>query len=152
MPACASAQRRAGLSARAAHAWNEALPQLPARSRLERSRDLLINARWIVPVEPRDAVLADHAVAIRGGRIVDLLGQDGRAHALRRGQVVELPRHLLIPGLVNLHTHAAMSLLRGIADDLPLMRWLEEAIWPAESRHVSTPPSCATAPCSPRPR
>lgn len=99
--------------------------------------DLLINARWIVPVEPRDAVLADHAVAIRGGRIVDLLGQDEARTRYVADEVVELPRHLLIPGLVNLHTHAAMSLLRGIADDLPLMRWLEEAIWPAESRHVS---------------
>ncbi|HRG72574.1 MAG TPA: amidohydrolase family protein, partial [Thauera aminoaromatica] len=90
--------------------------------------DLLINARWIVPVEPRDAVLADHAVAIRGGRIVDLLGQDEARTRYVADEVVELPRHLLIPGLVNLHTHAAMSLLRGIADDLPLMRWLEEAI------------------------
>ena len=99
--------------------------------------DLLINARWIVPVDPHDSVLADHAVAVRGGRIVDLLGQDAARTRYAADKVVELPQHVLIPGLVNLHTHAAMSLLRGIADDLPLMRWLQEAIWPAESRHVS---------------
>lgn len=98
--------------------------------------DLLINARWIVPVDPHDSVLADHAVAVRGGRIVDLLDQDAARARYVADKVVELPRHVLIPGLVNLHTHAAMSLLRGIADDLPLMRWLQEAIWPAESRHV----------------
>ncbi len=50
---------------------------------------------------------------------------------------LDLPGHVLIPGLVNAHTHAAMALLRGLADDLPLMRWLEEHIWPAEARHVS---------------
>ena len=98
--------------------------------------DLLINARWIVPVDPHDSVLADHAVAVRNGRIVDLLGQDAARTRYVADKVVELPQHVLIPGLVNLHTHAAMSLLRGIADDLPLMRWLQEAIWPAESRHV----------------
>ena len=50
---------------------------------------------------------------------------------------ISLPAHALIPGLVNAHTHAAMTLMRGLADDLPLMRWLEEHIWPAEKRHVS---------------
>jgi len=50
---------------------------------------------------------------------------------------VELDEHVLIPGLVNAHTHAAMSLMRGLADDLPLMRWLKEHIWPAETKHVS---------------
>ena len=50
---------------------------------------------------------------------------------------IALPEHALIPGLVNAHTHAAMTLMRGLADDLPLMRWLEEHIWPAEKRHVS---------------
>jgi 5-methylthioadenosine/S-adenosylhomocysteine deaminase len=48
-----------------------------------------------------------------------------------------LKNHILIPGLINAHTHAAMSLMRGLADDLPLMRWLEDHIWPAEAKHVS---------------
>jgi 5-methylthioadenosine/S-adenosylhomocysteine deaminase len=51
--------------------------------------------------------------------------------------VVDLPDHVLIPGLINAHTHAAMSLMRGMSDDLPLMRWLEDHIWPAEREHVS---------------
>lgn len=99
--------------------------------------DTLINARWIVPVEPAGAVLDHHALAIRDGLIIDLLPQ---ADALARYQartVRDLPSHVLIPGLVNAHAHAAMTLLRGYADDLPLMTWLSEHIWPAENRHVS---------------
>jgi 5-methylthioadenosine/S-adenosylhomocysteine deaminase len=102
-----------------------------------RSVDALIHAKWVVPVAPVDAVLADHAVAIEDGRIVALLpSAEARARYVA-AQVVELPDHALIPGLVNAHTHAAMALMRGMADDLPLMRWLREHIWPAESRHVS---------------
>jgi 5-methylthioadenosine/S-adenosylhomocysteine deaminase len=99
--------------------------------------DTLLCPRWIVPVEPRDVVLEDHAVAITDGRILDLLP---RAEALARYRphtTVDLGRHALLPGLVNAHTHAAMTMLRGLADDLPLMRWLQEHIWPAESRWVS---------------
>ena len=98
---------------------------------------VLINARWVVPVEPAGAVLERHAVAVRGGRIEALLPI---AEAERRygGYArVELPGHVLIPGLVNAHTHAAMALMRGLADDLPLMRWLEDHVWPAEAKHVS---------------
>jgi len=103
---------------------------------LNESVDLLINARWTVPVQPSGIVFDEHAVAVRAGRIVAVLPQAEARARFAAVRTVELPRHLLIPGLVNLHTHAAMSLLRGIADDLPLMRWLQEAIWPAESRHV----------------
>jgi 5-methylthioadenosine/S-adenosylhomocysteine deaminase len=97
--------------------------------------DTLIRAAHVIPVEPR-AALEDHAVAVSDGRIVALLPA---AEALRRfepREVVSLDRHVLMPGLVNLHCHAAMALLRGLADDQPLMTWLEEHIWPAESRHV----------------
>ena len=103
---------------------------------MNESVDLLINARWTAPVQPSGIVLDEHAVAVRAGRIVAVLPQAEARARFVAVRTVELPRHLLIPGLVNLHTHAAMSLLRGIADDLPLMRWLQEAIWPAESRHV----------------
>lgn len=99
--------------------------------------DLLIHARWVVPVEPADLILHDHSVAIREGRIIDILPQDEARRHLRATREVELPTHLLMPGLVNAHVHAAMNLMRGIADDLPLMRWLQEAIWPTETRHVS---------------
>jgi len=97
----------------------------------------LIRARWVVPVEPAGAVLEDHAVVVQDGRIAAVLpaAEAAQRHAGR--EVVELGQHVLIPGLVNAHTHAAMSLMRGLADDRPLLRWLTEHIWPAEMRHVS---------------
>ncbi|MDX9884807.1 TRZ/ATZ family hydrolase [Thauera sp.] len=99
--------------------------------------DLVIRARWLVPVEPAGVVLDHHAVAIRDGLIVAVLPQAQASARFRATTTVDLPRHLLMPGMVNLHVHAAMNLMRGIADDLPLMRWLQEAIWPTEARHVS---------------
>jgi 5-methylthioadenosine/S-adenosylhomocysteine deaminase len=99
--------------------------------------DTLINAAWIAPVEPPGTVLADHCVAVCDGRIEALLPTSEAAGTFTADSTVTLGQHLLIPGLVNLHCHAAMSLLRGIADDLPLMTWLQEHVWPAEARHVS---------------
>jgi len=90
-----------------------------------------------VPVEPAGAVLTEHAVAVREGAIEAVLPTHEAASRFPGYQSVELARHALIPGLVNAHTHAAMTLMRGLADDLPLMRWLEEHVWPAEARHVS---------------
>jgi 5-methylthioadenosine/S-adenosylhomocysteine deaminase len=100
--------------------------------------DTLIKARWVAPVVPRGAVLADHAVAIRQGRIVGVLAAAEAETRFRADEVVDRPGHLLIPGLVNAHTHAAMALLRGLADDLPLMDWLQLHIWPAEQRWMSS--------------
>ena len=96
--------------------------------------DQFIHPRWIIPVEPAKEVLTDHSLVVHDGRILALLP---RAVACRQYQAeteVELPTHALLPGFVNAHCHAAMSLLRGIADDLPLKTWLEEHIWPAEAR------------------
>jgi 5-methylthioadenosine/S-adenosylhomocysteine deaminase len=90
-----------------------------------------------VPVEPAGAVLENHAVAVRDGRIEALLPAAEARRRFPSHEELELEDHLLIPGLVNAHTHAAMSLMRGLADDLPLMRWLQEHIWPAEAKHVS---------------
>jgi 5-methylthioadenosine/S-adenosylhomocysteine deaminase len=98
--------------------------------------DTLIHARWVIPVEPAGTVLEDFALAVRDGRIVDLLPAAAARARYQAATVVELPEHVLIPGLVNAHTHAAMSLFRGLADDLPLMEWLSKHIWPAESRWV----------------
>ena len=99
--------------------------------------DFLIEPRWIIPVEPADTVLEDHALAVDGDRIIDLLPvAEARARYAPR-HLQSLPEHVLLPGLVNLHTHAAMTLMRGYADDMPLMRWLQEKIWPAEGRFVS---------------
>ncbi|HEX5353419.1 MAG TPA: TRZ/ATZ family hydrolase [Rhodanobacteraceae bacterium] len=98
--------------------------------------DLLIAARWVVPVEPDRVVLEDHAVAIRAGAIVEVLPVDQAAAKYAPRERVELPEHALIPGLVNAHTHNPMTLLRGRADDLPLMQWLQEHIWPVEAKAI----------------
>ncbi len=97
----------------------------------------LLEPRWVVPVVPADAVLEHHAVAIGDGRILAVLPVDVARRRYPDAAAVALPDHVLIPGLVNAHIHAAMALMRGMADDLPLMRWLQEHIWPAEARHVS---------------
>jgi 5-methylthioadenosine/S-adenosylhomocysteine deaminase len=99
--------------------------------------DTLIFPRWLVPVEPAGA-LADHALAIHQGAILDVLPAAEARARYSAGEIISLPNHVLIPGLVNLHTHAAMTLLRGFADDLPLMDWLQHHIWPAEQAHVSS--------------
>ncbi|MDH4324139.1 MAG: TRZ/ATZ family hydrolase [Betaproteobacteria bacterium] len=98
---------------------------------------LLINARWVVPVEPAGTVLERHSVAVHAGRIEALLPSAQAAARYADYARIDLPGHALIPGLVNAHTHAAMALMRGIADDLPLMRWLQEHVWPVETKHVS---------------
>ncbi|HUY03983.1 MAG TPA: TRZ/ATZ family hydrolase [Rhodocyclaceae bacterium] len=99
--------------------------------------DTLIEARWIIPVEPDGLALEHHSLAVDAGRIVALLPSEAAAARYAPRRQVSLPQHVLLPGLVNLHTHAAMTLLRGYADDIALMDWLNQRIWPAESRHVS---------------
>jgi len=99
--------------------------------------DLLIHPRWLIPVVPDNVALEHHSVAIHDGRIVDILPQSEARARYQATDDYELPAHALIPGLVNLHAHAAMSLMRGISDDLPLERWLRDVIWPTEARHVS---------------
>ena len=96
--------------------------------------DQIIRARWILPVNPRDTVLEHHAVALRDGRIVAIVPGDRVAGAFHAPLETALDDHLLMPGLVNTHGHAAMTLLRGLADDHTLMDWLQEHIWPAEAR------------------
>ena len=90
-----------------------------------------------MPVEPAGAVLEDHSVAVRDGKILAVLpsGEAERRYAAARR--VRLDSHALLPGLVNLHTHASMTLMRGLADDLALMTWLKDHVWPAEAKHVS---------------
>lgn len=98
--------------------------------------EFLIHPGWVVPVVPHGVVLEDHAVQVRDGRIV-AVAPWAQLRAQQPGlPCVELPQQVLIPGLVNAHGHAAMSLMRGLADDLALMTWLSEHIWPAEARHV----------------
>ncbi len=96
------------------------------------SCDLLIEAGHVMPVEPHGVVLEDHAVAVRGGQIVALLPRAEARLRFEAGEIVSRPEAALIPGLVNAHAHNPMTLLRGVADDLPLKVWLQEHIWPIE--------------------
>jgi 5-methylthioadenosine/S-adenosylhomocysteine deaminase len=104
---------------------------------VDQAVDLLISARRVIPVNPAGVVLENHSVAVHGGRIAAVLPSAQAERIYRPAEHIRLDRHALIPGLVNLHTHAAMTLMRGLADDLPLMAWLQDHIWPAETRHVS---------------
>ncbi|MGL6092609.1 MAG: TRZ/ATZ family hydrolase, partial [Pseudomonas paracarnis] len=97
--------------------------------------DLLLLPTWLVPVEPAGVVLKEHGLGIRDGCIA-FIGPRDAALKLAAQEVRELPGMLLSPGLVNAHGHAAMTLFRGLADDLPLMTWLEKHIWPAEAKWV----------------
>jgi 5-methylthioadenosine/S-adenosylhomocysteine deaminase len=96
----------------------------------------LIDADWVIPVEPA-YVLSKHSIAIGNGKIEAVLPTPEAHAGFTAREYLRLENHALIPGLVNIHTHAAMSLMRGLADDLPLMDWLNHHIWPAEAKHVS---------------
>lgn len=99
--------------------------------------DTLIKARWIIPVTGEAHWLEAHVVAVHNGRILDVLPEGESNDRYRAENNVDLPDHALIPGLINTHTHAAMSLFRGMADDMPLNDWLQNKVWPAEARWVN---------------
>ena len=99
--------------------------------------DTLIAPRWCVPVTPANVVLTEHAVVVTDGRITDILPLTEACEKYQPSAFIRKPDHLLTPGFVNAHTHAAMSLMRGMADDMPLEAWLREGIWPIEKRWVS---------------
>jgi len=99
--------------------------------------DTLISARYVIPVVPENIVLENHTVAIQKDRVVDIFPTaELERRSCQAKQHLHLDRHILIPGLINCHGHAAMSLLRGYADDLSLMDWLQNHIWPAEAKWV----------------
>ena len=101
--------------------------------------DALVEARWVIPVLPRNTILENHTIVLSGGRISDILPTEA-ARIRYTGldpMTTRLPGSVLMPGFVNLHTHAAMNLLRGKGADLPLMDWLTQEIWPAEGRLMS---------------
>jgi 5-methylthioadenosine/S-adenosylhomocysteine deaminase len=100
------------------------------------SIDALICPRWTVRVEPQVEAEEGLALAIDGGRIVAVLPVAEAERRFAPAARHDRPTHVLMPGLVNAHCHAAMSIFRGLADDLPLERWLHERVWPAESKWV----------------
>jgi 5-methylthioadenosine/S-adenosylhomocysteine deaminase len=97
----------------------------------------IVSARWVIPVEPRNKVLENHSVVMNGTRIEAVLPTADAKQRFAGAREVSLPHHVLIPGLINLHTHAGMTLMRGLADDTSLMTWLSDHIWPTESKHLS---------------
>ena len=113
------------------------IPQSRYTARPMKHCDTLISPRWCVPVQPSGEVLLEHAVIVTDGRIADVLPLIEARQKYQPSVALDRPNHVLIPGFVNAHTHAAMTLMRGSADDLPLDAWLNEAIWPAEKRWVS---------------
>ncbi|RBP25638.1 5-methylthioadenosine/S-adenosylhomocysteine deaminase [Marinobacter pelagius] len=98
--------------------------------------DIRINARWVIPIEPAGVILENHAIILQGSRILALLPQGEADRDYRARETIDLPDHVVMPGLINMHGHAAMSLFRGMADDLPLMTWLNDHIWPAEHQFI----------------
>ena len=99
--------------------------------------DSLIHARWIIPIEPAGTVLEHHALAVHQGRIIDIIDSSEADARYSATSVIQLQGHALLPGLINTHGHAAMTLMRGMADDLPMMTWLHEYIWPTEQKWIS---------------
>jgi len=99
--------------------------------------DTLLHARWVVPVDNKHRYLDHHCIAIHEERIIEILPSSEASKKYTASVNRDYSQHALIPGLINSHTHAAMSLFRGLADDLSLMDWLENHIWPAEAEHVN---------------
>ena len=99
--------------------------------------DTLLHARWIIPADGNEHCLTDHSIAIHEERILDILPGDIAKQTYQAQTEINYSNHALMPGLINAHTHAAMSLFRGLADDLALMDWLNNHIWPAESQWVN---------------
>lgn len=99
--------------------------------------DTLLHARWVIPVDNKHRYLEDHAIAIHEDKIIDILPSEQANNRYSADANRRYQQHALIPGLINSHTHAAMNLFRGLADDLSLMDWLENHIWPAEAEHVN---------------
>src|SRR3546814_11721395 len=98
--------------------------------------DTLIEAGFVVPVEPHGVILEDHAVAVRDGAIVAILPRAEARARFDAAQTVSRPDGALVPGFVNSHAHNPMTLLRGVADDLPLKVWLQKHNWPIEGAAI----------------
>jgi len=99
--------------------------------------DSLLHARWIIPVDNRHRYLEHHSIAVHDGKILEILPTQQADEKYSANINRNYDQHALIPGLINSHTHAAMNLFRGLADDLSLMDWLQHHIWPAEAKHVN---------------
>lgn len=112
------------------------------------SVDTIINAKWVLPIAPHNCVLQNHSVVIHDGVILECLPTKDCASKYLCDNTRHLMAHIVMPGLINNHTHSPMNLFRGLADDIPLMTWLQEHMWPAESAVIdndNTETGCALA-------
>ncbi|MDG0990981.1 MAG: amidohydrolase family protein, partial [Luminiphilus sp.] len=98
--------------------------------------DLVIHPKWIIPVVPKGLVLTGHSVIVTNGDITGIIPTE-EAQRVEAAEHLNLPEQALLPGLINAHGHSPMALLRGYADDAPLMTWLQDHIWPLEAEFVS---------------
>ena len=110
--------------------------------------DTLITARWVIPIEPAGLVLDDHAVAVHRGQIVAVLPAAQARARFAAAESIERPTHVLLPGFVNAHTQAAMTLLRGAAESSSLDYWLNHAGPAARAALDGRRSTSATAPSS----
>ena len=101
------------------------------------SQLIIISAKWVIPVVPRNSVLENHALVIENDKIIAIAPTHETLDKYPNATHIEKHDHALLPGFINAHTHAAMNLFRGLADDLPLMEWLNDHIWPAEAKWVN---------------
>lgn len=99
--------------------------------------DAIICASYIIPVIPRGTILLDHALVVKEGKIIAIIAQKECLDLFESEDIQIFDNHVIMPGMINAHGHAAMTLFRGLADDLPLMDWLNDHIWPAEGKWVS---------------
>ncbi|MFK7893119.1 MAG: amidohydrolase family protein, partial [Granulosicoccus sp.] len=109
----------------------------PAPGENNGNQTFLINARWLLTMNDDNDVHLEHSLIVEGGRIVGILPWKEATEAYPQLPVIDRRESILMPGLINAHTHLAMNLLKGFADDLPLQTWLENHIWPAEAAHLS---------------
>ena len=100
--------------------------------------DQIIQPRWLIPADTDCSIFEDHAIVIDEGKILKTGLVREVTSLFKANEMILLDEHAVIPGLVNSHTHMAMTLLRGYADDLPLMEWLNDHIWPAEKKWVDS--------------
>lgn len=99
--------------------------------------DLCLHPEWIIPIEPFNAVFKSHSLVVHQQKILDILPTNECKQRYLADKNINLPDHVLMPGLINSHTHVPMNLFRGLADDLPLHTWLNDYIWPAEQKFVN---------------
>lgn len=103
----------------------------------KKNANVIVSATWIFTADDQGRLLKDHSVVIQDDIIIDLLPTESVFDFYDSNEVYSLSDHILIPGLINTHTHSAMSLLKGYANDLPLAQWLNDYIWPAEKKYIN---------------